>query len=428
MYHYEGIIIGPLDTPYENGVFPFNMDLPTDYPMKPPKIQFNTKIFHPNIFPNGYICLSILKEEWSAALAIRKTLLSVQSLFNDPNPNDPSNPEAAHYYRFDREKYNQIAREWTNKYANQGDAHEKVTATREVIRKEFNEIQHQASCQFNVYPIDERDPFICSGTIIGPQDSPYRGRDFRLSIRFPLDYPNTPPIVILLTFIFHPCIKQFQTINEILLQKPWDRDSNLSNILRDFLLLLSSPPIKASPTTYIECLYMYDHEDFKRAASECKDCQDEEKFRLSTTQSIILKELTELEKDSQFSVSRISGDNIFEWKVAMRAPNDTPYEGQDLNLEICFPDDYPFKQPKIKFETSLFHPNVSSDTGYFCEKCIATQWKWNLTISKLLLLILTLLSNPDFSNTINQEAADLFQQDRKKFTRIASQWPQNETK
>uniref|UniRef100_A0A7N8X4Z3 E2 ubiquitin-conjugating enzyme n=1 Tax=Mastacembelus armatus TaxID=205130 RepID=A0A7N8X4Z3_9TELE len=100
-----------------SGVFFLTIHFPTDYPFKPPKVAFTTRIYHPNINSNGSICLDILRSQWSPALTISKVLLSICSLLCDPNPDDPLVPEIARIYKTDREKYNKIAREWTQKYA-----------------------------------------------------------------------------------------------------------------------------------------------------------------------------------------------------------------------------------------------------------------------------------------------------------------------
>uniref|UniRef100_A0A8C5PUN3 E2 ubiquitin-conjugating enzyme n=1 Tax=Leptobrachium leishanense TaxID=445787 RepID=A0A8C5PUN3_9ANUR len=105
------------DSPYQGGVFFLTIHFPTDYPFKPPKVAFTTRIYHPNINSNGSICLDILRSQWSPALTISKVLLSICSLLCDPNPDDPLVPEIARIYKTDREKYNRIAREWTQKYA-----------------------------------------------------------------------------------------------------------------------------------------------------------------------------------------------------------------------------------------------------------------------------------------------------------------------
>ncbi|KAB2055124.1 hypothetical protein ERO13_A11G013900v2 [Gossypium hirsutum] len=117
MFHWQATIMGPPDSPYAGGVFLVTIHFPPDYPFKPPKVAFRTKVFHPNINSNGSICLDILKEQWSPALTISKVLLSICSLLTDPNPDDPLVPEIAHMYKTDKNKYETTARSWTQKYA-----------------------------------------------------------------------------------------------------------------------------------------------------------------------------------------------------------------------------------------------------------------------------------------------------------------------
>lgn len=64
--------MGPPDSPYQGGVFFLTIHFPTDYPFKPPKVAFTTRIYHPNINSNGSICLDILRSQWSPALTISK--------------------------------------------------------------------------------------------------------------------------------------------------------------------------------------------------------------------------------------------------------------------------------------------------------------------------------------------------------------------
>ena len=72
IYLWGATIIGPAESPYAGGVFSLQIHIPTDYPLAPPKVQFVTKICHPNVKPDGSICMDILKDQWSPALTISK--------------------------------------------------------------------------------------------------------------------------------------------------------------------------------------------------------------------------------------------------------------------------------------------------------------------------------------------------------------------
>ncbi|XP_069773630.1 ubiquitin-conjugating enzyme E2 D4-like isoform X2 [Narcine bancroftii] len=76
-FHWQATIMGPSDSPYQGGVFFLNIHFPSDYPFKPPKVSFTTKIYHPNINSNGSICLDILRSQWSPALTLSKGMGSI---------------------------------------------------------------------------------------------------------------------------------------------------------------------------------------------------------------------------------------------------------------------------------------------------------------------------------------------------------------
>jgi ubiquitin-conjugating enzyme E2 D/E len=117
MFHWQATIMGPDDSPYSGGVFFLDIHFPADYPFKPPKVHFTTRIYHCNINSNGGICLDILKDQWSPALTISKVLLSICSLLTDPNPDDPLVPDIAQLLKTDKQRHDSTAREWTSKYA-----------------------------------------------------------------------------------------------------------------------------------------------------------------------------------------------------------------------------------------------------------------------------------------------------------------------
>ncbi|KAK9900883.1 hypothetical protein P389DRAFT_19113 [Cystobasidium minutum MCA 4210] len=117
LFEWYAQIDGPADSIYEGGVFDIDIVIPPDYPFRPPRAQFRTKVYHMNINSQGGICLDILKNQWSPALSVTKVILCILSLLTDPNPNDPLVGEIASLYRRDKKKHDSNAREWTTQYA-----------------------------------------------------------------------------------------------------------------------------------------------------------------------------------------------------------------------------------------------------------------------------------------------------------------------
>lgn len=117
MFKWRGVILGPKGSPYEGGVFFLEINIPQEYPFKPPHVKFTKPVYHPNVNRDGGICLDILKDNWSPALTILKVLLSISSLLTDPNASDPLSPDVAQEYIKNRAKFNATAKEWTRKYA-----------------------------------------------------------------------------------------------------------------------------------------------------------------------------------------------------------------------------------------------------------------------------------------------------------------------
>ena len=134
-FEWEAAITGPLDTVFEDGVFIAKLSFPQDYPLNPPKMRFLSKIFHPNIYPDGRVCISILhapgkrksgsspinrifhllnayiltgddptgyeksSERWSPVQSVEKVLISVMSMLAEPNIESPANVDAAKMFR-----------------------------------------------------------------------------------------------------------------------------------------------------------------------------------------------------------------------------------------------------------------------------------------------------------------------------------------
>ena len=123
IYSWVGCIDGPDDSVYAGGKFRFKMTLPSDYPYSPPKLRFETKIYHPNIQSTGdhkhgfAVCIDILHKLWSPSLSIDKVLLSIRSLFTDPNPEHGLEAEIVMECKTNRAEFERKAKEYTEKYA-----------------------------------------------------------------------------------------------------------------------------------------------------------------------------------------------------------------------------------------------------------------------------------------------------------------------
>jgi len=95
----EVTFMGPKETPYEEIISTIKINIPSEYPHKPPIMHFVNKIYHPNISTNGTICLDILKNKWCPIYTLRTILMSIISLLSDPNPDSPLNGDAAREYK-----------------------------------------------------------------------------------------------------------------------------------------------------------------------------------------------------------------------------------------------------------------------------------------------------------------------------------------
>ena len=113
IFKWSVILDGPPESPYQKGKFKLELKFPSDYPFKPPSVRFLDKVYHPNIYRDGKICIDILQNNgWSPALNVVKVLHSLRSLFMDPNPNSPANRPAAVLYVNNYKKYCETVREY----------------------------------------------------------------------------------------------------------------------------------------------------------------------------------------------------------------------------------------------------------------------------------------------------------------------------
>uniref|UniRef100_A0A8C4LZJ0 Ubiquitin conjugating enzyme E2 A n=1 Tax=Equus asinus TaxID=9793 RepID=A0A8C4LZJ0_EQUAS len=115
----ETSVYAPLLTPLElcpprlggalcgtsRGTFKLTIEFTEEYPNKPPTVRFVSKMFHPNVYADGSICLDILQNRWSPTYDVSSILTSIQSLLDEPNPNSPANSQAAQLYQENKREY-----------------------------------------------------------------------------------------------------------------------------------------------------------------------------------------------------------------------------------------------------------------------------------------------------------------------------------
>lgn len=111
-------IPGRSGTLWEAATFPITIHFPEEYPSKPPKVKFPAGFYHPNVYPSGTVCLSILNEEqdWRPAITLKQIVMGVQELLDAPNPDSPAQEPAWKAFSKDRATYEKKVREQAKRY------------------------------------------------------------------------------------------------------------------------------------------------------------------------------------------------------------------------------------------------------------------------------------------------------------------------
>lgn len=122
-------IPGKADTIWAGATYPLTLEFGGDYPAKPPRVSFPPGFFHPNVFPTGKVCLSILNDEkgWKPSVSIKQILVGVQELLHTPNMSDPAQQEAYDQLRRSKAVYEKRVKEQAKKYgANAGTSGDEI--------------------------------------------------------------------------------------------------------------------------------------------------------------------------------------------------------------------------------------------------------------------------------------------------------------
>ncbi|KAJ1691194.1 hypothetical protein LUZ63_015349 [Rhynchospora breviuscula] len=99
-------ICGPDDTTWQGGTFRLSLEFNEDYPHAPPIAKFHSRMYHPNVFEDGTVCLDILMNNWNPVWSSPFLLIAIQSILCDPCVHSAANFEAARLFDTDRRAYN----------------------------------------------------------------------------------------------------------------------------------------------------------------------------------------------------------------------------------------------------------------------------------------------------------------------------------
>ena len=136
----------------------------------------------------------------------------------------------------------------------------------------------------------------------------------------------------------------------------------------------------------------------------------------------ITKEINDLKLDAPSNCSAgPSGNDPYQWDAMIIGPEGSPYSGGVFRLHIQFPVDYPFKAPHIQFKTKIYHPNINP-AGMICLDILKGQWSPALTVSKVLLSICSLLTDPNPSDPFVPEIARIYIDNRKQYEEEARRY------
>uniref|UniRef100_A0A7R9U7A3 E2 ubiquitin-conjugating enzyme n=1 Tax=Pinguiococcus pyrenoidosus TaxID=172671 RepID=A0A7R9U7A3_9STRA len=129
IFVWEVMIVGAPNTFYEEGMFRATLEFPPDFPNSPPVMRFISEMWHPNVYEDGRVCISILhppgddemndqetaEERWRPILGVEQIILSVLSMLGDANADSPANVDAAVQFRDDLEAFKKRVRRCVRK-------------------------------------------------------------------------------------------------------------------------------------------------------------------------------------------------------------------------------------------------------------------------------------------------------------------------
>lgn len=112
------LLPGKKGTDWESGLYPVTLTFTDDYPIKPPSCAFPEGFFHPNVYPSGKVCLSIVNSDgtWKPSISIKQILEGIRALLTEPNLEDPAQQHAYEVHQRQKGKYKELVRKQAKKY------------------------------------------------------------------------------------------------------------------------------------------------------------------------------------------------------------------------------------------------------------------------------------------------------------------------
>ncbi|KAJ3078608.1 E2 SUMO-conjugating protein ubc9 [Quaeritorhiza haematococci] len=421
-------IPGKPSTPWEGGLYTLTLTFPSSYPQKPPTCKFTPPIFHPNVFPCGTVCLSILNEEkaWKPAITVKQVLLGIQELLGDPNVGDPAQDEAYRVYKQDRKEYERRVREQAKKMRD----------------------ENFVSFGFYAKPTKNLDGtpnlLLWTAGIPGKPNTPWEGGLYTLTIKFTEDYPKEPSRCKFQPPLFHVNVYPSGTVGLPILgiqrnkeQKVswdggWTPEVTIRQVLERIQDMLDEPDVLNPYQREAWTLYKEDREEYERrhvilSPSPRKQFIDWEKVDLGNRR-INVHSVAESAKPvasavrhcpyiksrarqsrrpvtayemSEACLKRLrfyakptkkpdGTPDMMVWEAAVPGKAGTLWESGLYKLKMMFPEDYPEKPPKCQFVPPLLHHNVFP-SGTVCMPILRVfedkdinQWRPELTVRQIL--------------------------------------------
>lgn len=144
----------------------------------------------------------------------------------------------------------------------------------------------------------------------------------------------------------------------------------------------------------------------------------------------ILKDLNDIVTDNPIEGVTVEPDptNALKWIVLLTGPKGSPYEGGKFKVSFLFPEGYPFKPPKVQFETKIYNPHVMQKTGEVCTELYENGWVPTRKASSIVQTFLSIMMDPRADGAIEAEIAQELTNNRELFLKKAMEWTKNYAK